>query len=60
VMVKGMARGWFTGKKLADYITPTACNFIGARRIINGQDKAAKIAGEADVFLAALQAGGWA
>ena len=33
--------------------------FTSARRIINGTDKAGKIAGEASKFQAALQAGGW-
>ena len=60
ILVRGMADGLFTGKKLADYITNAKCDFVGARRIINGTDKAAKIAGHAETFLAALKAGGWA
>jgi putative chitinase len=60
ILVRGMADGLFTGKKLADYITNAKCDFIGARRIINGTDKAAKIAGHAETFLAALRAGEWA
>ena len=60
ILVRGMADGLFTGKKLADYITNAKCDFVGARRIINGIDKAAKIAGHAETFLAALKAGGWA
>lgn len=50
IMMEGMAEGWFTGKKLADYINPKACDWKGARRIINGTDKAAEIAGLARGF----------
>jgi putative chitinase len=60
IMVKGMSRGLFTGKKLADYITADRCDFVNARRVINGTDHAKEIAREADHYLAALQAGGWA
>lgn len=60
VMVKGMSMGLFTGKKLADYITSEKCDFVNARRVINGLDCSKEIAGEADHYLAALKAGGWA
>jgi hypothetical protein len=60
IMVKGMSLGLFTGKKLADYITADRCDFVNARRVINGTDHAKEIAREADHYLAALQAGGWA
>lgn len=59
IMVKGMAEGWFTGKRLADYIKPGATDFRGARRIINGTDKAALIAGYAETFRRALGDGDW-
>lgn len=32
-------RGSFTGKKLSDYINDTRCDYLNARRIINGTDK---------------------
>ena len=51
----GSKEGWFTGKKLSDYITKTDKNYVRARRIINGTDKAEKIAKEAVVFEAALR-----
>lgn len=61
ILVWGMEKGAFTGKKLADYIgdrgIPT--QFIQARRIINGQDKAQTIAGYAERFQTALEAGKW-
>jgi len=60
IMVRGMSEGWFTGKKLADYITAEKCDFVNARRIINGTDHAKEIANEAAHYLAALKAGGWA
>ncbi|PAP93980.1 hypothetical protein [Mesorhizobium wenxiniae] len=50
ILVKGSKLGTFTGKKLADYITLSKSDFIGARRIINGTDKAALIAGYAQKF----------
>lgn len=56
IMRKGMAEGWFTGKKLSDYLPG---DYVNARRIINGTDKAAKIADDASRFELALRAGGW-
>jgi len=61
IMVRGMARGWFTGKSLATYIstdTGTVGEFTKARRIINGTDKAELIAGYAVKIQDALIAGG--
>jgi predicted chitinase len=59
IMFDGMIEGWFTGKKLSDYITATKTDFVNARRIINGTDKAREIAAEAGHYLAALTAGAW-
>jgi hypothetical protein len=44
ILSDGMDEGWFTGKKLSDYFTPNKKDYINARRIINGTDKAALIA----------------
>lgn len=62
ILVGGMEGGWFTEKKLADYIGArgTRAAFTAARRIVNGTDKASLIAGYAEKFQAALDAGGWA
>lgn len=64
ILVSGMASGWFTGKGLADYLPRTGqaapAQFVNARRIINGTDRAAEIAAYASTFQAALQEGGWA
>lgn len=56
----GMIKGMFTGKKLADYIKPGKTpDYVGARRIINGTDRAKLIAGYAlayqDAFKQAKQ-----
>lgn len=56
VMRHFMEKGLFTGKKLADYLPG---DYVGARRIINGTDKAEAIARHAEAFEAALIAGGW-
>lgn len=56
IMFEGMIRGTFTGKKLADYFNATVTDWINARRIINGTDKAAQFAAWARSFHAALTA----
>ncbi|HEX8069950.1 MAG TPA: hypothetical protein VF546_08365 [Pyrinomonadaceae bacterium] len=50
IMSYGMRKGTFTGKKLADYINATGCDYTNARRIINRLDQAAKIKGYAVNF----------
>ena len=62
-LVRGMEEGWFTGKGLADYLPGargTQPQFEQARRIINGTDRKALIAGHAIAFQDAGSAGGWA
>ena len=44
IMSLGMRKGMFTGKRLDQYIGSNGCDYTGAPRIINGQDKAAEIA----------------
>ncbi|WP_182179348.1 hypothetical protein [Methylobacterium radiotolerans] len=59
IMFLGMAEGWFTGKKLADYFGPGKLGDpVNARRIINGTDKAQTIAAYHDAFAKALKAAG--
>ncbi|WP_151982401.1 MULTISPECIES: glycoside hydrolase family 19 protein [Acinetobacter] len=55
IMIIGMKNGMFTGKKLSDYIYQSKKDYISARRIINGTDKALLIAGYADTFEKALR-----
>lgn len=50
ILTQGMIDGWFTGKRLKDYITPVKCDYVNARRIINGTDKAQQIAQYAEKF----------
>ena len=57
ILVHGSANGIFTGKRLSDYIRPGRADFVGARRIINGTDKAAKIAGMAQRWVSRLGRG---
>lgn len=47
IAVVGMRDGLFTGKELSKYINDKHANYEGARRIINGTDKAGLIAGYA-------------
>lgn len=56
VMFYGMIDGWFTGKKLSDYFSGTTTDWVSARRIINGTDRAGDIAAIAQAFYAALRA----
>lgn len=50
IIVHGMSVGWFTGKKMADYTS-----YTDMRRVVNGTDKAALIAGYARDFETALK-----
>lgn len=50
ILVVGMKEGLFTGKKLANYFTDSETDNKGARRIINGSDKAELISSYADKF----------
>lgn len=62
-LVKGMEDGAYTGKSLADYLPDelgTQPQFIQARRIINGTDRAELIAGYALKIQDGIVAGRWA
>lgn len=59
ILVLGMKEGWFTGKKLSDYITLTSSEFVSARRIINGTDKDDEIAALAMKYDAELRKAGY-
>lgn len=50
IMSLGMRDGLFTGKSLKQYINGAKCDYVNARRIINGTDKAALIATHAAKF----------
>ena len=55
ILVKGSKEGWFTSKKLSDYINDKKKDLLGARRCINGNDKAKEIADIAVVMEKALR-----
>lgn len=55
IIYAGMIRGMFTGKNLADYINDDGVDYVNARRIVNGTDKAELIAGYAREFEAGLR-----
>jgi predicted chitinase len=54
IAVVGMCAGLFSGKKLADYFNDATDDPIGARKIINGSDRADDIAGYHATFLSAI------
>lgn len=55
VTIYSMKNGLYTGKKLSDYINQSKKDYVNARRIINGMDKASLIAGYAETFEKALR-----
>ena len=59
VLVEGTMLGTFTGRKLADFIGAGRPDYEGARRTVNGTDRAAMIAGYANQYEAALVEAGW-
>lgn len=54
ILFRGMIDGLFSGKCLKDYFAGDLEDWTGARRIINGLDRAALVAGYAKAFYAAL------
>lgn len=54
VMFHGMIKGTFTGKKLADYFIGDRQDWVNARRIINGLDKANLISDYARRYYGAI------
>ncbi|MFK0639809.1 MULTISPECIES: hypothetical protein [unclassified Ochrobactrum] len=59
IIIAGMMEGWFTGKRLSNYITLQKSDFKNARRIVNGTDKAELIAGYAKQYDKALLSEGY-
>lgn len=63
VLRRGMEEGWFTGVKLADvlpmYGVASRQQYMNARTIINGRDKADLIEDYAQAFERALRDGEW-
>jgi predicted chitinase len=59
ILLEGMHEGWFTNRKLSDYINERICDYVGARAVINGTDRAELIAGYADRFELCLRQAGY-
>ena len=55
-LFRGMAEGWYTGRKLGQYFNDTKNDPLNARQIINGNDCDDEIKGYHNKFLAALEA----
>ena len=54
IMFMGMTKGLFTGKSLANYFNQTTEDWVNARKIINGLDKAQAIAMYGHNFYSAI------
>lgn len=56
ILLHGMARGLFTGRRFAHYFDPATGrrDWRGARAIVNGRDRAGDVARHAEAFRAAL------
>lgn len=66
ILFDGMEEGWFTGRDLSDFVDEfdeaaeeDLREFVEARRIVNGTDKAALIGGYAIAFEQALREAGY-
>ena len=56
ILIEGMRHGGFTGRRLDHYFSAEKAEWVGARRIINGNDRAELVAGYGRIFHAALGA----
>jgi predicted chitinase len=54
ILVDGMAKGRFTGKYLGQYVNTSSTDFAGARRVVNGTDRAHHIANLAQNWLSKI------
>jgi hypothetical protein len=55
ILFIGMQTGAFTGRRLEQYFSENKEDWTGARRIINGRDRAELVAGYGRRYLAAIQ-----
>lgn len=54
VIVDGMMRGVYTGRRLDEFVNDAKKDFFNARQVINGHDRAQKIADQANDWLTLL------
>lgn len=59
ILIDGMMLGTFTDRKLPDYVFGTKKDYVGARRVVNGTDRATMIATYAHAFEKALAGAGY-
>jgi hypothetical protein len=55
ILVVGMSEGLFSGAKLGDFFSGMRADWTGARRIVNGRDRARAIGAKAQIFDAAIR-----
>lgn len=55
ILVRGMRDGLFTGRRLSTYFAGRREDWAGARRIINGLDRAALVGGYGRLYRAAIR-----
>jgi hypothetical protein len=55
ILVVGMSEGLFSGAKLGDFFSGMRADWTGARRVVNGRDRARAIAAKAQIFDAAIR-----
>jgi len=58
ILIDGMLLGTFTGKRLSLYVDDTKRDYINARRVVNGRNRAKLVAGYALEFFNALDVAG--
>jgi hypothetical protein len=56
ILSRGMLGGLFTGRRLGTYVNQTVTDYVGARRVVNGQDCAEQIAKLAEAWAGRLGA----
>lgn len=54
ILCHGMGNGTFTGKKLGQYVNANKTDFLGARWVVNDEDRKALIAGYANQWVTRL------
>lgn len=55
ILIEGMLRGSFTSHRLCDHLNKEREDWVNARRIVNGTDRAEKLAEYGRAFLAAIR-----
>lgn len=59
ILIDGMMLGTFTGRALPQYVAGDRKDYVNARRVVNGTDRASLIAGYAAAFERALREAGY-